>query len=82
MAASVLNTKQAVEVGVYVVRAFIQLRDLLSVNKQLAARLSELERKFTGHDRAIADIIIAIRNLMVPPQPKKAPIGFVRPKEP
>jgi hypothetical protein len=85
MAATILNSPRAVEVSVYVVRAFVQLRDLLTGNKDLARRLKDLERRLTGkladHDQAIADILDAIRELMNPPDPPKRPIGFVTLKE-
>jgi hypothetical protein len=81
MAATILNSPRAIEVSVYVVRAFVQLRDLLAGNKELARRLRELERrverKLAGHDKAIAEILDAIRQLMNPPEPAKRPIGFV-----
>lgn len=77
MAASVLNSPRAVEVSVYVVRAFVQLRELAVTHKDLARKLDELERRVTGHDEAIAGLINAIRELMVPPEPKKKrSIGF------
>jgi len=83
MAASVLNTPRAVEVSLYVVRAFVELREALATNKELAKRLDELEsrleRKFATHDQAIAGILEAIRQLMAPPEPaKKRRIGFVQ----
>lgn len=85
MAATILNTPRATEVSVYVVRAFVQLREVLATHKELAQRLNELEakieRKLTTHDQAIASIIAAIRELMAPPEPRKRPIGFVTPKE-
>lgn len=82
MAAMVLNSPRATEVSVYVVRAFVQLRDTLIAHKELAQRLDELEarieRKLSSHDQAIAGILDAIRQLMTPPEPrKKRPIGFV-----
>ena len=82
MAAMVLNSPRATEVSVYVVRAFVQLRDTLLAHKELAKRLDQLEtrieRKFSSHDQAIAGILDAIRQLMAPPEPrKKRPIGFV-----
>ena len=82
MAATLLNTPRAVEVSVYVVRAFVQLRDLLSSNKELARQLKALEqrteRKLATHDQAITGIIDTIRELMAPPEPaKKRRIGFV-----
>lgn len=82
MAASILNSNRAVEVSLYVVRAFVQLREILISNKELAGQLAELERKFAAHDQAIAGIIATIRQLMAPPTaPRSAPIGFVRPEE-
>jgi hypothetical protein len=78
MAASVLDSERAVQVSIYVVRAFVQLREMLSSNKELARKLNELERKLTTHDRAITELIEAIRQLMTPPEPKKKrPIGFM-----
>ena len=81
MAASVLNSPRAVEVSVYVVRAFVKLRELLASNKQLAKKLDELERKLSAHDKAIVQLVEAIRQLMTPPETKKRPIGFVIPNE-
>jgi hypothetical protein len=77
MAASVLNSQRAIEISVHVVRAFVHLRDLVSSNKELSAKLDQLERKVAGHDRAIAELINAIRQLMAPSVPNnKRPIGF------
>ncbi|MBI3779049.1 MAG: ORF6N domain-containing protein [Gammaproteobacteria bacterium] len=77
MAATVLNSSRAVQVSVFVVRAFVRLREMLSSNKALARKLNELERKLATHDHAITELIEAIRQLMAPPEPKKKrPIGF------
>jgi hypothetical protein len=76
MAATVLNSPRAVEMTIHVVRAFVQLRDLLASNRQLAAKFAELERKVSSHDQAIVGIVEALRELMQPPTPKKRPIGF------
>ncbi len=81
MVATVLNTQRAVEVSLYVVRAFVKLRELLASNKELAAKLNELEHKLESHDQAIAGLINAIRELMRPPEIKQRPIGFVTPQE-
>jgi len=83
MAAMVLNSPRATEVSVYVVRAFVQLRDMLVAHKELAKRLEELESrlqtKLVAHDRAIAGILDAIRALTAPPEPmKKRRIGFIQ----
>ena len=80
MAATILNSPRAVEMSVYVVRAFVKLRELLSSNRELARRFAQLEtrldKKLTQHDRSIADILAAIRNLVNPPEPSGRPIGF------
>ncbi|HWN08418.1 MAG TPA: ORF6N domain-containing protein [Pyrinomonadaceae bacterium] len=75
MAASVLNSKTAVEASVEVVRAFIRLRQMLSSNVELARRLSELEKKYDAQFRVVFD---AIRQLMTPSEPKRKQIGFAK----
>lgn len=81
MAATILNSPRAVEMTIYVVRAFVQLREMLTSNKEVAQKLAELERKLATHDQAITGIIKTIRELMNPPEPKKRPIGFVELQE-
>lgn len=76
MAATILNSARAVEMSVFVVRAFVRLRELLASNTALARKLDELERKYKHHDEAIATILAAIRELMQPPAPKRRGIGF------
>jgi hypothetical protein len=76
MAATVLNSKPAVEMSVFVVRAFVRLRELLSANRQTAARIEELEHRLESHDGTIQDIIDAIRRLMKPPAKSRRRIGF------
>jgi hypothetical protein len=80
MAATILNSPRAVEMSIYVVRAFVQLRELTSSNKDLARRLDQLEarieKKLVTHDDAIAAMLSAIRQLMNAPPPKRRPIGF------
>ena len=80
MAATILNSPRAVEVSVYVVRAFVQLRELLANSKELAHRLNDLEKhieaKFANQEAAIADILSAIRQLVNPPDPPRRRIGF------
>jgi ORF6N domain len=80
-AANVLRSSRAVEMSLYVVRAFVQLREMFASNKELAQRLDELERRLATHDQAITGILKAIRELMNPPEPKKRPIGFVHLEE-
>jgi cell division protein FtsB len=81
MAATILNSPRATEVSVYVVRAFVRLRELLASNKELARRLDQLEKKLGSHDQAIASLVNTIRNLMTPAELKRRPIGFVNPDE-
>ena len=76
MAASVLNTSRAVEVSVFVVRAFVRLRDVLATHKALACKLEELDHKVGTHDKAIRMILDAIKNLMRQPEPPRRTIGF------
>jgi len=92
MAASVLNTPRAVEVSLYVVRAFVRLRETLAAHKELAAKLEELEQKTEAlalrHDTLAANtraqlrqVFEAIRELMSPPEPKRRSIGVITPEE-
>lgn len=81
MAGTVLNSSHAVKMTIFVVRAFLQLRELLASNEDLAHRLDDLEarieKKLSRHDEAIAGMLAAIRQLMAPPEPKRRGIGFV-----
>ncbi len=77
MAASVLNTEKATQISVFVVRAFVKLREVLSTHKELAHKLADLERKLRNHDESIQSLVVAIRQLMTPSGPKKRPIGFL-----
>ena len=76
MAASVLSSPRAVEMSVYVVRAFVKLREALVSNRELAQKLAQLERKLQSHDQAILGILRAIHELMNPPPSKRRGIGF------
>lgn len=79
MLGNVLKSDRAIEVSLMVVRAFVQLREMLSTHKELAAKLEALERKVGSHDQAIAGLIDAIRQLMTPPEQGKRSIGFIAP---
>jgi len=76
MAASVLNTDRAVEVSVFVVRAFVRMSQILASHRQLAHKLAELEARVSVHDKSIESLLAAIRSLIAPPTPKKKRIGF------
>jgi hypothetical protein len=79
-AATILNSPRAVEMSVFVVRAFVKLREVLSTNRELARRFEQLESrldsKLTEHDEAIAAILSAIRELMRPRDSPRRGIGF------
>ena len=92
MAASILNSPRAVEISIYVVRAFVRLRELASTHGELAKRLDELEDKTEAlaqnHDtfsrntrNQLKQVFDALRQLMTPPEPPKRPIGFVMQEE-
>jgi hypothetical protein len=73
MAASVLNSKRAVKISVYVVRAFVRMREALAGHRDLAQRLDEMEKKYDTQFRVVFD---AIRALMEPLKPPRRRIGF------
>jgi hypothetical protein len=77
MLSSVLNSERAVDVNIEIMRAFIRLRALLSTHKELAGKLSELERRLEGHDEKIQVIFQAIRQLMTSPEKPRKKIGFI-----
>lgn len=78
MAASVLSSPKAVEMSILVVRAFVRIRQLLASNRQLAAKLNELEHKVAAHDKNIVALVHAVRRLMTVPEKPKRKIGFSR----
>jgi hypothetical protein len=78
MAATVLNSPRAIEMSVFIVRAFVQMRSAMAAKARLARRLDELEAKVGSHDRTIRQIFDALRELTAPPQPpKRRRIGFL-----
>ena len=76
MLSSVLRSERAVKVNIAIMRAFVQLRGVLDVNRDLARKFSELEKRVGKHDDEITAIIEAIRQLMAPPEKTKREIGF------
>ena len=76
MLASVLNSEKAVQISVYVVRAFLKLRELMSAHPEIARKLSELERTVASHDVHIKTLFDAIRELMASPDSRQRRIGF------
>jgi ORF6N domain len=82
MAASVLNSPRAVEMSVFVVRAFVRLRDLARTHTELAAKLNELERKVVVHDEGLKQVFTALRALIETPEKPRPQIGFGAKKSP
>jgi len=76
MLSSVLRSKRAIQVNIAIMRAFVNLRKALSTHKELAYKLSELERKMERHDEEIKAIFDAIRQLMSVEKKPKRRIGF------
>ncbi|MFA4874676.1 MAG: ORF6N domain-containing protein [bacterium] len=82
MAANVLRSKRAVEASIYVVRAFVRLRQFLASHKELADKFAELERQVGTHDKAIVSLFSAIKQMMAPPTAAEKKIGFNLTREP
>jgi hypothetical protein len=81
MAASVLNSERAVQASIYVVRAFVRLRQMLAPYKEFMSKLDQLEKKLQTHDGQVTAIIEALKLLMPRPKEKpKEPFGFHRKK--
>jgi hypothetical protein len=76
MVANVLNSPRAVHMSVFVVRAFVRLREMMIANHEMAAKLEELDRRVAGHDEAIRSLVRAIRQLMAPQEKPRRSIGF------
>ena len=92
MAATILSSPRAIEISVYVVRAFVRLRELAATHGDLAKRLTDLEHQtealamrhdsFSRNTRVqLKQVFDALRELMTPPDPPKRPIGFVPPED-
>jgi hypothetical protein len=76
MAATILNSSRAVEVSVYVVRAFVELRSIMTRHEELSHRLTELEGRVGQHDEYIVLLVEAIRQLALPDDSSDRQIGF------
>ena len=76
MAATVLNSPRAVQMSIFVVRAFLRLREWVVGQAELASRLAELERRVGAHDHELKAIIQTIRTMLEAPAPPRKRIGF------
>ncbi len=81
MLSSVLRSKRAVQMNILIIRAFVQIRELLATNKELAARVEKLEGGQRQHDSIIAILVEEIDQLKLLPEPPKRTIGFRPPEE-
>lgn len=79
MAATVLNSKRAVEMSIFVVRAFVRMRDALATNQKIVAKLRDLGKRVGDHDADIQEIVAMIREMMRTPAATGRKIGFVLP---
>jgi len=77
MAASVLNSRKAIQMSLFVVRAFVRLREMIATNRVLATKMTELESKIDTHDEAIRQLIQEINRLMRPTRRRRRQIGFL-----
>ena len=76
-ASNVLNSSRAVAMSVYIIRAFIRLREVLAESHVMAKRLAEVEKTLVTHDAALVDLYQKIRPLLLPPpDPPRKKIGF------
>jgi hypothetical protein len=82
MAATVLNSKRAIEMSVFVVRAFIHMRQALVVNQRVVSKLADLEARLDSHDDEIHEIVEAIQELIAPLPANNRRIGFEAPSDP
>lgn len=77
MAASILNSERAIAMSVYVIRAFVELRDQLTANVAILKRLAEIDRDLMIHDHALQDIYEKLLPLLAPPlKSSRRQIGF------
>jgi len=77
MASTILNSERAVSMSVYVIRAFVEMREQLMANATILKRLAEIEKTLMGHDQALWDIYQKLLPLLQPPEESpKRQIGF------
>ncbi len=78
MAANILRSDQAVQMSVFVIRAFVRMREQVAANTAIIKRLAEIDKSLLEHDSALVDIYRKLLPLLQPePAPRKRRIGFV-----
>ena len=80
MAATVLNSKRAVGMSIFVVRVFVRMREVLAMNQKIMGKLADLERRMEGHDAGMQELVDAIHELMIPSPANNRRIGFEIPR--
>ncbi|MBW1994269.1 MAG: hypothetical protein JRI77_07425 [Deltaproteobacteria bacterium] len=77
MAAGVLNTSRAIEIIVFIVRAFVKVRQMVAGHKDLQRKITQIEKRLTDHDKQIVEQVSLIKQFLNPEQPpKKRRIGY------
>jgi hypothetical protein len=77
MAANVLRSARAVQMSIFVIRAFVRLREQVAANAAILKRLAEIDRTLLQHDAALRDVYRKLQPLLAPPtEPEKPRIGF------
>jgi hypothetical protein len=78
-AANVLNSEQANKMSIFIVRAFVRLREMALTNEQLSRKVDQLEKRVSDHDEILIEMVREIRKLIDTPKPKgkRKPIGFI-----
>ena len=75
MLSTVLNSKRAIQVNIQIMRTFTKVREMLATHKELRQIIDQMEKKYDHQFKSVFD---AIRQLMIPPEPNKKKIGFMR----
>ena len=78
MAATILNSRRAVEMSIFVVRAFVRLREVAREHAALAAKIDAIERRVEGRDEDLEEMFDALRTLIAPAAKPRRQIGFGR----
>jgi hypothetical protein len=77
MAATVLNSPRAVQMSLFIIRAFVKVRDELTTGAVIMKRLAEIDRKLLTHDVILRDVYEKLRPLLAPPpEPPRKELGF------
>lgn len=81
MLSSVLNSQQAIQVNIRIMRIFTRMRQMIMTHKDILLKLEQLEQKVTEHDEDLQVIFSYLKKLLNPPNPPRKRIGYKRPDE-